>query len=395
MISGLPYAQKKLDLLGHKITLVVNKKDLKFGNKAIEYASRTLILSDKDDLLKIINALHESDPFDGVISFSEGGLLQAAQCAEMLKLPGMQVQAVKNTMDKYLFRCCLNSIPECNVKFQLCRNEEEVVEFYNKLRNKQLVLKPVSGMGSKGVISVNDKKNIKEAFRYSSNNFNTPVLAESYLEGDDFSVETFTNKGHHQLIAITDKYNTGPPNFVGKYHVIPSEIDDKKRDFIFNKVARVLDVLNVKFGLAHTEIKVLDTEVKIIEVQLRPGGKFYHLIENGLGIDVFELAINSMFDIVYQPKKGVGSASIYYFDAKEEGIVEKVEGIELVSKNTNVCDINIRVKPGCFIKKWTDTSDRLGHIVCTGVNSHLSLQTAMFLANQIKFMIKQEKGVKK
>lgn len=393
MVSGLPYAQKKLKLLGHKITLVVNKKDLKFGTKALEYASQSLILSDNDDFLKIIQALHAADPFDGVISFAEGGLLQAAQCAELLKLPGMQIQAVTNTLDKYLFRCCLNTIPECNIEFKLCRNEEEVVEFYNKQQNKHLVLKPVSGMGSKGVISVMDKKEIQKAFRYSSNNYSTPVLAESYVEGDDFSVETFTNHGNHQLIAITDKYNTGPPNFVGKYHVMPSKIDDKKRDFIFNKVAKVLDVLNVKFGLAHTEIKVLNREVKIIEIQLRPGGKFYHLIENGLGIDIFELTINSMFNLNYQPKQGIGSASIYYFDANEEGVVEKIEGIEQVAKNTNVCDINIRVKPGCFIQKWTDTSDRLGHIVCTDVDSHSSLQAAMFLANQIKFVIKQEKGV--
>jgi hypothetical protein len=125
-------------------------------------------------------------------------------------------------------------------------------------------------------------------------------------------------------------------------------------------------------------------------MQLRPGGKFYHLIENGLGIDVFELTVNSMFNIKYQPKSGTGSAAIYYLEAKEEGIIDKIEGVDLVSKNKCVCDINIRAKKGCCTKKWEDTSDRLGHIVCIGEDPQSSLKAAESLANQIHFVIKKE-----
>lgn len=384
----MPYAQKKLNSLGYKITLILDKKELKYGTEAVEQAYQCLILSSDYEFISKVRSIHEVEPFDGVISFTEDGLLKAAECSRELGLPGLQVDAVKNTINKHKLRVCLDKLPECNVPYKLCKNEKDVIDFYKNLESKKLVLKPTSGMGSKGVIIVRNSSEINKAFRYSSNNYKNSVLAEVFVDGEDFSVETFTNNGKHQLIAVTDKYNTGPPNFVGKYHVMPGEIDQEKKDYIFNKLTEVLDVLGVKFGLAHTEIKVINGNVKVIETQLRPGGKFYHLMENGLGIEVFELTVSSMFNLDYKPITGAGAATIFYLGVKKDGIIDEIEGVELVTGNKCVCDVSIRFKKGFCSKKWKDTSDRLGHIVCTGKDPQSSLANAELFANKIRINIK-------
>lgn len=392
LIGSLPYAQKKISSLGYKITLALSKEELKFGTKGIELANQTWVYESDNykDLIKKMHHMHKEEPFDGVISFTERGLYIAANLAEKLDLPGFQIDTVNKIFNKYTVRKELEKFKEANIKYQLCKNVNDAVNFFKSIDNS-IILKPINGMGSKGVTIVQELQNIESAFEYSSDSGKLPVLAEVYIEGTDFSVETFTCNGKHQLLSITDKNNTGPPHFVGTFHSMPSIILKSKHEKIFKTVKKCLDILGVYFGPAHTEVKVIGDNVKIIETQLRPGGRFYHLMEKGLGIDIFEMTVKGLFNEAYHPKKGAGAAAIYYLKSKDIGIVDKIEGVDEVEKNAKVCDLHIRVKVGDEIHPLENSLHRLGHIICIDDTPEKALHNAKSLIENIKVIVRPKK----
>ncbi|UFJ43136.1 ATP-grasp domain-containing protein [Brevibacillus humidisoli] len=357
--------------------------------ESLKLADQVLIhdFTNLDGLVKKAHALHQVDPFDGVLAFSEEGLLPAAAIAAHLNIPGLEQGPVHKTCNKYLMRKALESIPHLNVPYSLCTGEEDVRDFFDSV-GFPFVLKPLTGFGSKGVVFVNSPDEMEQAYLYSSSNGQESVLAEAYSVGTEFSVESFTYKGEHEILAITDKANTGPPHFVGTFHSLPSLAPPELQKMIMRSVKELLDCINLTFGPAHTEVIVTDQGVKIIESQIRPGGRIYHMIEGALGVDIFHLTARKLFDQEYVPKKGMGGAAIFFIDAAP-GIVEKVVGLERVREDPSVYDLSIRCKAGDTVSVWKSSSDRLGHLICVGSTAEQAIASAKKMGQELKIVTKK------
>ncbi|TKD69239.1 ATP-grasp domain-containing protein [Pseudalkalibacillus hwajinpoensis] len=375
LIGSFPYAIEKFKNNGFKVTILISKNELKFGNNSIEKADISLIEDyhwDNKTLIKKIEFLHQLEMYDCVYSFTNDGIELAAVLAEKLNVPGLKKDPVFTTQNKYKLRKSLDKYPEINIEsclFSECKWEE--ISF-------PLVLKPISGMGSKGVKLINHFNEIKITDK------NNSYLLEKYEQGREFSVETFSNNNKHHLLAITDKLNTGPPNFVGITHSLPSQVsyEDEKR--IFSAVEKCLNAVNLDFGPAHTEIVLQESGVKIIETQIRIGGKFYHLLERGINIDAIQLVIDALLDDFnhHIEFNRAGGAAIKYLHASN-GKVTNLEVPESVYNNKTLIDLNIRTSIGDVIKEWESTGDRIGYVICNGKDT----KDALLNVNNISKLI--------
>lgn len=350
----------------YRTTLITCVEELRFGVESLKLADQALIhdFSDLDGLKKKAGALHQADPFDGVLAFSEEGLIPAAVISDYLNIPGLELAPVQRTSNKYLMRKALEAAPALNVPYSLCHDVEQVRNFFRQI-GSPIVLKPLTGFGSRGVVCVRDPDEIDQAYAYSSDNGQQSVLTEAYIEGTEYSVETFTYKGEHELLAVTDKSNTGPPHFVGTFHSLPSSAPCELQNQIFQSVKQMLDCVGLTFGPAHTEVTVTAEGVKIIESQIRPGGRIYNMLEGAFGIDIFHLTARKLFDQPYTPAGGAGAAAICFIQA-EPGVVQKICGLEQVLQEPSVYDVFIRCKEGDEVKVWQNSSHRLGHLICIG-----------------------------
>ncbi|MCW1864134.1 ATP-grasp domain-containing protein, partial [Campylobacter jejuni] len=90
-----------------------------------------------------------------------------------------------------------------HAKYFILKDEKDL----EQIANFPVVVKPSDRSAGRGVVKVFDKENLKKYF-YKAKDFsyNKIVLAEEVLKGRQFSVETISSHGKHQIIAITEEY---------------------------------------------------------------------------------------------------------------------------------------------------------------------------------------------
>ena len=156
------------------------------------------------------------------------------------------------------------------------------------------ISKPVDNAGSRGVMLIKCREELKEAVRYSfANGRRGGVIIEEYLQGSEVSVEVMALEGDIHILQVTDKLTTGAPHFVEMGHSQPSCLGKKAVDSIKDLAVRAVKSLGIYNGPAHVEIMLTEAGPRLIELGARMGGDCIttHLVPLSTGIDMVELAI--------------------------------------------------------------------------------------------------------
>lgn len=168
------------------------------------------------------------------------------------------------------------------------------------------VVKASDSSAGRGISMVKNKKELIEAYKESlTKTSNGIVIIEEYVEGKQFSVETISYNGKHQIVAITEEFTSGPPFFLEVEHLVPARLSKKMFQKIKNFSFNVLNCFDILYGASHIEIKVLNDDIFIIEIASRMGGLRDELIEISTGIDYLELIVNASIgkEVFFKPKK--------------------------------------------------------------------------------------------
>jgi biotin carboxylase len=390
IVGGTTEAQEYLCEQGYNLHLITNRSELQFGFGAINTCSQAFICDFTeehhfDELYQLVRQIHSLYQYEYILSFNDRGLKAAAYLSDKLMVKGFNWDSVRSTQNKLLFRKAMQKLPEYNIPFAELDSYESLFQFWST--HQRIVLKPSVGTGSKGVIYIEKESNLKESYIYTKGHSGEqPLLVEAYVEGVEYSVETFTNDGQHSLLAITDKTNTGKPHYVGLLHCLPSKTNELTQDMIKQAVFDCLNQLGWDFGTAHIEVKVHDHTVKIIEVQLRAGGNFNKFLHAATGINIYELFHLTMQQKLRHPVslKYNKTAAMVFFKG-QTGVIKSIEGTHLL-EHKDVIDYKIRVKVGDQIKKdWSSTLDRPGYAICRGKSYEEAMKLARVLSENIKF----------
>ena len=212
-----------------------------------------------------------------------------------------------------------------------------------------VIVKPVDRSGSRGVSLVMNRYELNEAVeRARRNGFLKDILVEEFAKGKEFSVECISYKGTHTMLAITEKFTTEAPHYIEVGHLEPADIDTELNNKIKNTVFHALDTLKIQNGASHTEIKILEGQIKIIEIGARMGGDMIgsSLVPLSTGVDfvkaVIDIALGKEPNLKgMSPSKAAGIRFIltdddikaytaikakYAASILEENIPEKIEG---------------------------------------------------------------------
>ncbi len=168
------------------------------------------------------------------------------------------------------------------------------------------VVKPSDSSAGRGILMVMNKKELIEAFNDSlTETSNGIVIIEEYVEGKQFSVETISYNGKHQIVAITEEFTSGPPLFLELEHLVPARLSEKTFEKIKNFSINALNCFDILYGASHIEIKIFNDDIFIIEIASRMGGLRDELIEISTGIDYLELIVNTSIgkEVFLKPKK--------------------------------------------------------------------------------------------
>ena len=223
---------------------------------------------DKD---KIVSICKEHN-IDGVIATTELTIEVAAYIADKLGKPGLPISSAYEITDKYRNRKLCRTIPEFSqIKFWKLQPNEDLEGDTLKF---PLIVKPTNKGGKKGIMVVSKREELRPAIERARNvSEKEPIIIEEYISGGkEFSVESLSCNGKHYIIQITEKISSGPPYCVELGHHQPADISKELKDRISIAVQKGLNAIGVDNTSSHTEIKIVDDKIFIIEFNIRPGG---------------------------------------------------------------------------------------------------------------------------
>lgn len=253
---------------------------------------------------------------DGILTTSDYPVNIVAAVSQELNLQSMSIEVANICTNKYLQR---NFFKENNIPspfYHLISKKGDL----DTINSFPLIIKPVDSSASRGVKKVEDivdlhsQYNITKEFSKSGE-----VLVEEFIEGKEYSVETFSQKGKHNIVAITEKrlVKGNDTCFVENTHILPASLNEKEEALIRSIVLDLLTKLRVDNCPCHVELKLNNKGAFIIEIACRLGGDFItsDLVPLATGIDMLGNLIEvSLGNEITLNKKKDSVASIQFIN---------------------------------------------------------------------------------
>lgn len=209
---------------------------------------------------------------DGVVATTELTIPIAAYVADKLGLKGIPYDTSKVIADKYRNRKACKNVEEiCQPQFAEVLTEDELIKLNF---DYPIILKPTSKGGKRGITVVYKQEELLPAFEFAKSfSGKLPVIVEEYIAGGtEYSVESLSYNGKHYVVQVTEKISSGPPHCVELGHHQPAALSPEMRAKVETAIEKGLAAIGVDNSTCHTEIKIVDGKIYLIEFNARPGG---------------------------------------------------------------------------------------------------------------------------
>ena len=197
-------------------------------------------------------------------------LVMMARIAEKYGFPFYSVETAQWSTDKFQMkqRFMEGGVP-C-AKGRLVKSVSEVEDF-----EYPVIVKPRDNSGSRGVKLCRSKAELEasmsEAFEVSKLD---TVLVEEFIEGPEYSIEGLHYDGKSEVIQFTEKTTTEFPYNVELGHKQPANLTEAQREAIRDIVAKIGKALKFENCPSHTELKINERGIFVIETSPRLGGDY-------------------------------------------------------------------------------------------------------------------------
>ena len=231
-----------------------------------------------------------------------------------------------------------------------------------------VIVKPRDNSGSRGVKLCNNLQELEETIQEAlDNSKKDTVLVEEFIEGREFSIEALHYDGKSEVIQFTEKKTTPFPYNVELGHIQPANISEEQKNQIRRIISLIGSALNFEYCPSHTELKINDRGIFIIETSPRLGGDYITSLltplSTGINMEdqLLHIALGEHVDVT------IGridrAAGVRFFDLPL-GVVKSIhlDAGKFLS-NSNIVDFSLDVKKGDRIKPITSSLNRYGQVI--------------------------------
>ncbi len=308
---------------------------------------------DKWTIIKTLTDLQKiTGPVKHILGATEQLQVPIAEARLALGVPGMNTETAQNFRDKSRMKTLFdeNGIP-C-AKHELVNDYDSAIAF-TKRCPYPVVVKPVAGAGSQTTFKVNHEQEMMAAFTALGHRAADGVIIEEFIQGEEFSLDTFSLNGKilgqtiNQYIPTPLEVMSNP--WIQWRVVLRKDSLGKSFEDIRKAGKKALDVLGMKTGMSHMEwFRRKDGSIAISEIAARPpGAQFTTLISRACDFDVIRAWTELMiYEKPVEPEIKYCSGAAY-LRGQGQGKVSHVEGLEEVRSAYRDIISDIRVpKPG-------------------------------------------------
>ncbi|NCS93454.1 MAG: ATP-grasp domain-containing protein, partial [Leptospira sp.] len=207
-----------------KLKVVV--ADMNPDSIGFRIADDKILMSTKDveGMVREAKRYAKDKPIHGVITAGTDASMTVAAVANSLDLPGIRFIDAEACSNKVKMRKRLreHNVPIPNFaevwNIQDARDALEYLKF-------PLVMKPADNMGARGVIKIETREDIQNAFKHAKKFCPTgELILEEYMNGPEVSVDALSFGGKFKITGIADRIIEREPYFIEVGHNMPSAL---------------------------------------------------------------------------------------------------------------------------------------------------------------------------
>lgn len=302
-----------------------------------------------------------------VTAATDKPLVMMARIAEKYGFPFFSVDTARWSTDKYQMkqRFLEGGVP-C-AKGRLVKSFEETEDMVYPV-----IVKPRDNSGSRGVKLCRTREELvgsmAEALEYSKLD---SVLVEEFIEGQEYSIEGLHYDGKSEVIQFTEKKTTEFPYNVELGHKQPANLTEEQKESIRELVCKISVALHFENCPSHTELKINDRGIFVIETSPRLGGDFITstLVPLSTGINMEDQLLNIALGESVDTQTGrIDRASGVEFFQFPEGVIMSIDESVLtsVTERPGVILVDLKLKKGDKVSMVTSSLNRYGEFIILG-----------------------------
>ena len=306
-----------------------------------------------------------------VTAATDKPLVMMARIAEKYGFPFYSIETAQWSTDKFQMkqRFMEGGVP-C-AKGRLVKSVEETADMVYPV-----IVKPRDNSGSRGVKLCRSKEELaasmSEAFEVSKLD---TVLVEEYIEGPEYSIEGLHYDGKAEVIQFTEKKTTEFPYNVELGHKQPANLTDVQKQAIREIVSKIGKALIFENCPSHTELKVNERGIFVIETSPRLGGDYITstLVPLSTGINMEDQLLHIALGEKVDTTTGrFEKASGVCFFCLPEGVVKNdaAENNEILTL-PGVHSFELKVHKGDKVNQITSSLNRYGQVIVAGDNRQI------------------------
>lgn len=304
-----------------------------------------------------------------VTAATDKPLVMMARVAEKYGFPFYSVETAQWSTDKFQMkqRFELGGVPHAQGRLISNVEEAEGLIF-------PVIVKPRDNSGSRGVKLCRSKEELEasmiEALEVSKHD---TILVEEFIEGPEYSIEGLHHDGKSEVIQFTEKKTTEFPYNVELGHIQPANISEENKQKISEIVSKIGKALKFDNCPSHTELKINERGIFVIETSPRLGGDYITstLTPLSTGVNVEdELLKMSLGETINPQPKAVQYSGVRFFAFEEGRIVKDVPNVEFVKGWPHVVGFAFNLKKGQTVNRITSSLNRYGHLILQAGNRY-------------------------
>jgi len=380
------------------LTTVVS--DMNIDAPAFNYCDHKIISStyDFNNTAKLAKQFNEDiKKIDGVISLAADVPYTVSFVSEKLNLKSNSTDVAILSSDKFLMK---KTFEKKNIPIPKFWKISSLKEFINisKDHGLPLIIKPLDGRGSRGVLLVTSKNDLKlaynESLKFSKDNY---LLVEQFLAGQQISTEALIINGVGYPIGFSDRnyeyLNKFSPYIIENGGDMPTSLNDLEKKIIAKTAIEAGLSMGVTNGVVKGDMVLTKEGPKVIEIATRLSGGWFSSDQIPLnsGINIVEYAIKIALNIRFNPnelipKIDAGVAIRYFFP--DEGEICKIENLDFLLDKDYIYKFDLFFKVGDHIEQITDHTKRAGYVITIGKDKKEAVDRAEEIINTIKIITK-------
>lgn len=397
VIGNIRNSHEYLVSAGYDITWVYKRTDgfvhtMEDNNRCLNIFSYSD--PDQEYLIDLSKFINKCKKIDAVIAFHDASQLDAIAISKVLNLPyDLSAETVTITRDKKLTRERLKQFSLTNVTSKIINNDDEIKTFFNSTKNiNKIIIKPIDGTGSENVFSLTKKDFQSNKNNEMLNSIQYPILVEEFIEGREFSVEAFSLKGQHYIIAITEKFKA-KDSYMELGHLIPARLSKHETSLIHKYVKSCLTALTINSGASHTEVILNGEKLDLIETHTRTGGdRIADLVKYVTNVNLYKLQAMDYLhtkideDKIIPQDSGKHAYIEYMIQDESQSPIKEVKGIDEVKQWQWVKEAECIYGKGDKLPKVNHSFDRAAYVMAVSDCADDSINTAHAAINKIEFV---------